>query len=102
MLRTLRPAEALEIAHAAVASRTLRIIVFSDHALERMPGRSASAGDVEEAIRTADVAVQSEHGANRWELHGGCDLDECGLVPVVAIDIDDETHVTVVTILYPG
>lgn len=102
MLRTLTRDEALEIAHAAVASEKLRIIAFSDHALERMPGRSASAADVREAVRTADIAVASDQGPNRWELHGGCDLDECGLVPVVAIEVDAETHVTVVTILYPG
>lgn len=94
--------EALRIAKAAAASGNVRFFILSGHALERAPGRSASLADIYEAIRTSDVAVPSRKDNGNWELHGGCDTDECGLVPVVAIKVDPETRVTVVTVLYPN
>jgi hypothetical protein len=65
-----------------------------------MQERLATHADVHNAVTTSDVAVQSEDGPNRWVLVGGCDLDECGLKVVVAIDEDGVVTVTVVTV-YP-
>jgi len=87
-------AEALRTARAAADANRLR---FTRHATERMQERTATHADVREAVRTADTAVPSDDGPNRWLLCGGGDLDECELRVVVAID-EGEVTVTVVTV----
>jgi hypothetical protein len=92
------PAEALNIAQAAAHANRLR---FTRHATERMQERSATHADVLQAVRTADVAVPSDDGPNRWLLCGGGDIDDCELRVVVAIDDDGVVTVTVVTVFRP-
>lgn len=70
------------------------------HALERMQERLATHADVHAAIASSDVAVPSDDGPNRWVLCGGCDIDDCGLRVVVAID-DGIVAVAIVTIYPP-
>jgi hypothetical protein len=91
--------DALAIAQTAAKTNTLR---FTRHATERMQERLATHADVREAVRTADVAVPSENGPNRWMLCGGGDLDGCELRAVVAIDDNEVVTVTVVTVFPPG
>lgn len=50
-----------------------------------MQQRTATHADVRQAIRTADFAVPSDDGPNRWLLCGGADLLDCELRAVVAI-----------------
>jgi len=57
--------------------------------------------DVLQAVRTADVAVPSDDGPNRWLLCGGGDIDDCELRVVVAIDDGGVVTVTVVTVFSP-
>lgn len=90
-------AEALERAQRA-ADRWL--LYFTVHATERMQERLATHADVRHAVMTADLAVVSDDGPNRWVLCGGYDLDDCGLRVVVAIDGDTVT-VAIVTVYPP-
>lgn len=91
--------EALQIARAAAEANRLRYSPI--HAPQRMQERLATQADVRQAVRTADVAVPSEDGPNRWQLAGGSDLDDCELRVVVAIDEDEEVTVTVITVFPP-
>ena len=65
-----------------------------------MQERIATRADVREAVRTADVAVRSDDGPNRWMLCGGADLDDCELRVVISVDEGGEVTVIVVTV-YP-
>lgn len=87
--------EALEIAQKAAE---LDALFYSFHSEQRGLERLCSQADAREAVRTADVAMASPDGPNRWVLAGGCDLDGCGRRLVVAIDEDENVTVTVVTV----
>jgi hypothetical protein len=91
--------EALKIARAAAEANRLRYSPI--HALQRMQERLATQADVREAVRTADIAVRSDDGPNRWQLAGGADLDGCELRVVVAIGDDEQVTVTVITVFPP-
>ncbi len=89
--------EAIKVAQDAAERQRLR---YSFHATERMQERRATQADVQSAVISADVAVPSDDGANRWLLLGGQDVDGCELRVVVAID-DGTVWVTVVTVFPP-
>ena len=91
--------DALRIARDAAAADRLR---FTGHATERMQERLATKDDVRQALQTADVAVPSEDGPNRWLLCGGSDIDGCELRAVVAIHEGGSVTVTVVTVFPPS
>jgi hypothetical protein len=88
--------EALGYAKAAAERDEL---YFRVHASERMQQRIATHADVRNAITTADTAVESpKDGPDRWLICGGCDLDDCGLRVLVAIDEDYVVTVSVVSV----
>ena len=66
-----------------------------------MQERLATQADVRQAVQTADVAAPSDDGPNRWIIAGGCDLSDCELRAVVAIDDEGAVTVTVVTVFPP-
>jgi hypothetical protein len=90
-------AEALDRAQRAAQQW---LLYFTLHATKRMQERLATHADVRHAVITADLAVVSDDGPNRWVLCGGHDLDDCGLRVVVAID-DGTVTVAIVTVYPP-
>jgi len=61
-------------------------VMLTAHARERMRDRSATARDVERAIRTSTTAVKRSLAEEKWRLSGGVDLDGDALDVVVACD----------------
>lgn len=77
-------AEALEEIKRLVG---LGRVVFTRHARERMGDRSATAGDVCEAMLTARSAAWQADRSN-WRVSGGVDLDGDDLTIIVDIEAD--------------
>jgi Domain of unknown function (DUF4258) len=78
------PVDVLRIVHEHVARG--RMLVYTQHALDRMARRNATRYDVRNALATCTTASASTDGPGRWKMTGGVDLDGDALSVVVALD----------------